>query len=253
ERMEQQSLPAPAVQAAMRAGGFRSLRIDGFARQDLYRQWIGSGEGMGVCVLDGSGRCYAARPGPQDPPELAAYLALVASRRPAITSARALLVAHADDGAAQLRLGTLLLELGCRRDTERLLAGAAAAGEPEARHQLARLCGLDGRLEEAHHWLEGVERRGQVQVTEGYVLFKERRHGEAVAVLESALRDGERLGDDRQRAQLFLGKALHECARDAEAIPLLQSLAAERLGTTFEGAALHTLAHIQNPDHGHTH
>ena len=88
-------------------------------------------------------------------------------------------------------------------------------------------------------------------VTEGYLLYKERRHAEAVAVLARALA-GE-LGDERPRARLFYGKALHEAGRDAEAEAELVALARDAVGTTFAGAALHTLAHLRNPDHGHTH
>jgi len=33
----------------------------------------------------------------------------------------------------------------------------------------------------------------------------------------------------------------------------LQALAAEGTGSTFEAAALHTLAHIKDPQLGHTH
>lgn len=88
--------------------------------------------------------------------------------------------------------------------------------------------------------------------TEGYVLFKERRHAEAVAVFEEALATG-RLGPERQRATLYLGKSLHEGRQDERAVPILERLSAEGTGSTFEAAARHTLGHIYNPDHGHTH
>jgi hypothetical protein len=52
---------------------------------------------------------------------------------------------------------------------------------------------------------------------------------------------------------LFLGKALHESGAESEATRVLQSLIAEGTGSTFEGAARHTLQHIQSPDHGHSH
>ena len=95
-------------------------------------------------------------------------------------------------------------------------------------------------------------RTGPALVSEGYVLFKERRHREAAAVLEQALAAGG-LGDERQRAVLYLGKALHEDQQDARAKPLLAALAAEGTGSTFEAAARHTLAHIADPQHGHSH
>ena len=90
------------------------------------------------------------------------------------------------------------------------------------------------------------------QVTEGYVLFKERRNAEAAVVLQTAL-DGNSLGDERQRALLFLGKALHEDKQDTRAVPILEALSAEGTGRTFEAAARHTLAHIRDPQHGHSH
>ena len=70
DRMEQASLSSEPVLAALQRHGFHSVRIDGFAQAVRYDQWVGGGEGMGVCVLDAAGRCYAARPGPQDPPEI---------------------------------------------------------------------------------------------------------------------------------------------------------------------------------------
>jgi uncharacterized protein HemY len=117
---------------------------------------------------------------------------------------------------------------------------------------LARLYALDGNLAAARRWLVDLPRTGPALVTEGYVLFKERRHAEAVVVLEAALARAD-LGGERQRAVLYLGKALHESKQDARAVPVLQALAAEGLGTTFEAAALHTLAHIRDPQHGHSH
>jgi hypothetical protein len=73
-----------------------------------------------------------------------------------------------------------------------------------------------------------------------------------VAVFEQALATNS-LGVDRQRALLYLGKALHENKQDERAIPLLEALAAEGTGSTFEAGALHTLGHLKNPQHGHTH
>jgi tetratricopeptide (TPR) repeat protein len=252
DRMERQALRDPAVLAALARGGFLALRIDGFAQQRLYDAWIGGGEGMGLCVLDGGGRPYACRPGPQDAPELAAYLDLCAARRPAVLAARAELAEGPEDPQAMHRLALLLLELGCRKETETLLVSAAQRGVLDAHHRLARLYALDGRLQRARQWLRTAVPSPAAQVTEGYVLYKERRHAEAAEVLDAALQQGG-LGDDRQRAALFYGKALHEAGRDPEAIAVLEALARERTGSTFEGAALHALAHIRNPEPGHTH
>jgi hypothetical protein len=36
-------------------------------------------------------------------------------------------------------------------------------------------------------------------------------------------------------------------------VPVLEALAAEGTGSTFEAVALHTLSHIRNPQHGHSH
>ncbi|MFM1874018.1 MAG: Tetratricopeptide repeat, partial [Planctomycetota bacterium] len=231
-------------------GELESYCLDGFAHADRYRTWVGSGEGIGVVVFDVEGRVLGARPGPQDPAELAAYLRLVVQLRPSVARARAELVA-APTPQAQLRLGALLLELGARRETERLLKAAAEAGEPDAAQLLARLCALEGRLDSARQWLARCPPSPGASVTLGYLLYKERRHAEAVASLARALVGD--LGPERPRARLFFGKALHESGRDAEAIPVLEALIADTAGTTFAGAAAHTLGHIRNPDHGHTH
>ncbi len=252
DRMEQHCLVAPPVLAALRRGDFASLRIDGFAAHELYARCVGAGEGMGIVVLDACGEVLATRPGPQDPPELAAYLDLIAARRDAIAQARAALQAEPADPDLALRLGALLLELGCRREPERLLLAAAAAGRDAAVVKLAHLYALDGDLVQARAWLTRARPSPATAVTEGYVLYKERRHAEAAAVLRTALAAGG-LGDDLPRARLFFGKALHESQCDEEAVPVLEALIRDHPATTWAGAAMHTLQHIRNPDHGHRH
>jgi tetratricopeptide (TPR) repeat protein len=222
-------------------------------RADLYRAWIGGGEGMGIAVLDALGRCYAARPGPQDPPELAAFLRGCTAARERLASLRRQLARPGVTPLDQHELGCVLLELGNRTESEALLLLAAKAGVADARHRLARLYALDGDVGKARTWLAGAPRTPPALVTEGYVRFKERRHADAVAAFEQALRDPGRLGADRQRALLYLGKALHEHKDDARATPILEALAAETTGSTFEAAALHTLGHIRDPQHGHAH
>lgn len=251
DRMQAQ-LTDPQVIAALGDGEFAAAVADGTVRARLYGQWIGGGEGMGIAVLDGGGNVYAARPGPQDPPELAAFLRLCAASRGDLAAARAA-AARPDAGPAEEhRLGCLLLQLGCRTQSEPLLLDAALAGIGDARHRLARLYALDGNVTAARRWLSGSPETAAARVTEGYVAFKERRHAAAVAAFEAALRASD-IGDDRQRALLYLGKALHEESQDQRAVPLLEALAREGTGSTFEAAAGHTLRHIRDPQHGHTH
>lgn len=252
DQMERRTLDDPVVLAALERGGFLSLRLDGFAQQRLRTGWLGQGEGMGVCVLDPAARVYAARPGPQAAAELAAWLDLVAARRPAVVAARQAQASAPRDPAACHRLGSLLLELGCRRDTEELLLTAAQGGIADARLQLARRCAQDGQLERARQWLRGVPPSPGAAVTEGCVLFEERRHQEAVQVLRAALQRGG-LGDDRECAQLFLGKALHETGSDRDAVAVLEALLAEGSTAPVAAAAARTLDHIRNPEPGHTH
>jgi len=248
----QGSLGDPAVLAALAAGDFAAVTCDGQQRARLFDQWIGGGEGMGIAVLDGEGRCYAARPGPQDPPELAAFLRRCVAARPDLATLRDMLAHPATAPLDQHQLGCLLLELGCRKQAEPLLLDAAMAGVADARHRLARLHALDGNVTAARRWLRDAPRTPVAQVTEGYVLFKERRHADAVAVFDAALAAGD-LGADRQRALLYLGKALHEAGLDGRAVPLLEALAAEGTGSTFEAAAWHTLGHLRDAGHGHAH
>lgn len=252
DRMETAVLRDAAVLDALRRGGFQSLRLDGFARQRLFAQWIGGGEGMGVCVLDAQGRAYAARPGPQDAPELAAFLDFAAAHRDDVLAARAELARAAADGLAEYRLGVLLLELGCRVGTDELLITAAQRGVVDAHHRLARLYALDGLVERSRQWLRSAVPSPERTVTEGYVLFKERRHAEAAAAFEQALQQGVG-GQDRLRARLYLGKALHEHGRDDEARQWLLALVADAPATTFGAAAAHTLTHMQDPTHDHSH
>jgi tetratricopeptide (TPR) repeat protein len=251
DRMEQNALRDAAVAAALREGGFHSARADGFKRQKLYEEWIGNGEGMGIAVVGHDADLLGARPGPQDAPELAAFLRLCAGKRAELAARRAA-QKPVPTPANEHALGTLLLQLGCRKQAEPLLVDAALAGRSQAAMELALLYGQDGRLVEARRWLKLAPAGPAAQVVDGYVAFKERRHQDAVRALETALQkdlpDGE-----RQRACLFLAKALHECGRSQQALEILRKLAAEGSGSTFEGAALHTIAHIESPDHGHTH
>ncbi|MBK8100505.1 MAG: hypothetical protein IPK26_25705 [Planctomycetes bacterium] len=251
DKMERQSLPTDEVLAALAAGDFRSVKVDGFERKQLYATWIGGGEGMGIAVLDPDANVWAARPGPQDPDELAAYLRLCTARRPALLAARARLEAAPDDARLKYELARLRLELGARVGTEALFVDAAMAGIHDARHRLARLHALDGNLLSARRWLQDSPKTAAAAVTEGYVLFKERRHAEAVVVLGKAL--DQQLGDERQRALLYYGKALHESGQDAAATQILGNLAAAGTGSTFEAAARHALQHMQSKDHGHSH
>ena len=248
----QARLDDPVVMAALARGGFQAVTCDGVARKRLYGAWIGGGEGMGVAVIDPAGQCYCARPGPQDPEQLAALLDLCARERSALADLRRRQAAAPRNPLLQHELGCLYLLLGCRVHSEPLLLEAATAGVAEARHRLARLYALDGNITAARRWLLAAPRTPAAMATEGYVLFKERRHAEAVEVFEEALATG-RLGAERQRAELYLGKSLHEDKQDERAVPILERLANEGTGSTFEAAARHTLGHIYNPDHGHTH
>lgn len=252
DRMEQNSLPSAPVVDALQRGGYWSARVDGFAHAARYDEWVSFGEGMGLCVIDAEGRCYAARPGPQDPPELAAWLQLVAAQRSKVAAARARVASAPRDPAANYELGGLWLELGYRKETEAVLRIAADGGIADAWQRLARLAVLGGQLEQARGYLAKAPDTAATAFTLGYLRYKERRHADAARILQAALQRPD-IGDDRQRIQLFLGKALHESGAEADATRVLQSLIAEGTGSTFEGAARHTLQHIQSPDHGHTH
>ncbi len=245
----QDSLGDPAVAAALADGAFDAVVADGKERARLCAEWVGGPDGMGIAVLDAAGRRYAARPGPQDPPELAAFLRRCAAKRADLARLSAA-VATAPLPTDQHALGCLMLELGNVRDAEPLLLAAATAGVADARHRLARLCAQDGDLTRARQWLATAPKTPAARVTEGYVLFKEKKPHDAATVLDAALRDGG-LGDDRQRATLFLGKALHDAKDDARAVQVLEALAGEGTGSTFEAAALHTLAHVQDAGHRH--
>lgn len=246
----QARIEAPVIMDALARGRFSAVIVDGVARRRLYGAWIGGGEGMGIAVLGADGTVYCARPGPQDPEQLAALLDLCAAERSTLRALRERQAAAPADPLLQHELGCLYLKLGCRVHSEPLLLDAATAGVAEARHRLARLYALDGDIISARRWLGAAPRTPAAMATEGYVLFKERRHADAVAVFREALAAGV-LDDERQRAQLYLGKSLHEGRQDDLAVPILEALAHNAKGTVFEAAARHTLGHIYNPTHDH--
>ena len=252
DRMERECLPAPETQAALARNGFVSARVDGFEQRRLYSEWVGGGEGMGLCVLDASGRPYAARPGPLDAAEIAALLDLCGKQRERVLALRQ---RHAEaplDPRICHELGCTLLELGCRVGAEPLLLQAAQGGELDAHHRLARLHALDGHVVRARQWLRTALPSPAADVTLGYVLFKERRYREAIAQL-SRPADDATLGDDSLRARLYLGKSLHEAGDDVSARTVLTRLSQDAKGTTFGAAADHSLSHLDKKDHGHTH
>lgn len=253
DRMEKEVLKNSAVELALDAGRFRTARVDAFARQDLYAAWVGSGEGMGIAVLDTAGRCYGARPGPQDPPELEAFLRLCASRRQPLVVAQGLLDARPEDPDAMIRLAEIFLELGARVRAEPLLLAAAEQRPLRVAPLMSLLHGQDGRLQAARKWLEQAPAGPQRDVIDGYLCFKERRHEEAITLLRGALAQGGLPEREQLRARLYLGKALQESGQPAEALAVLRSLLAEARGTVFAGAAEHTIEHIKNPNQGHTH
>lgn len=233
-----------AVLAALRDGDFVAVIADADVRARLHDEWLGGRDGFGVAVLDAQGEPYGGRPGPQDADELAAFVRACAARRQDLASLRAMVAQPAVAPLDQHALGCLYLELGCRRKAEEQLIPAATAGVADARHRLARLCALDGNVAQARRWLQGAPGTPAAKVTEGYVLFKERQFARAAEVLHAALQNG-RVGDDRQFAMLYLGKAWHEDRRDELAVPLLESLAAEGTGSIAEAGARHVLRHVR--------
>ncbi len=232
------------VLAALREGDFVAVVASADTHARLHDEWLGGRDGFGVAVLDAQGSPYAGRPGPQDADELAAFVRTCAARREVLASRRAMVEQPAVAPLDQHALGCLYLELGCRRKAEEQLIPAATAGVVDARHRLARLHALDGNVEQARRWLQGAPGTPAAKVTEGYVLFKEREFARAAKVLHDALQAG-RVGDDRQFAMLYLGKAWHEDRRDDLAVPLLESLAAEGTGSVAEAGARHVLRHVR--------
>ena len=252
DRMERECLGSPIVLEALRRGGFSSVRLDGFQQQRLYGDWIGGGEGMGLCVLDRQGKPYAARPGPLDPPEVAALLDACAAQRGRIAELSAAVAVDPTNATLCHELGCVLLELGCRVGAEPLLLQAAHGGAMDAHHRLARLYALDGHVVRARQWLRTSLPSPAADVTLGYVLFKERRYLEAAQMLANPAKDPS-LGDDALRARLYLAKSMIQSGDKEAARAVLVPLSRDARGTTFGAAADHSLAHLDSGDHDHTH
>lgn len=253
--MAENALGDPMVLAALDAHGFVGARVDGAspAGHAKYAQWVRGGEGAGIAIIDPQGRCWAARPGPQDPAELAAMLRNAAANREPIAALRARLAAAPEDPALQHALGVRLLELGCRVESEVLLRAADRGGVEDARHRLARLFALDGDCIEAREWLRDAVITPPALVTFGYVLFKEGRHGHAARVLGDVVDRGELPPAEDRRARLYLGKSVHMAGDDPTATRVLEQLIVDAPGTIYAAAAQHTLNHLNDPQPDHRH
>lgn len=236
------------VGAALAAGDWVAACVDATNHERLLPEWVGGRDGFGFAIVDAAAQPWAARPGPLDADELAAWLRLCASSRAALLQAKAASEASPADPTAQFELGRLALQLGARRLAEAGLSVAALGGVMDARHRLAKLYALDGDLAKARRWLAGAAPTPAMRLTEGYLLWKERRYDEAAAALEAALA-GKQLGDERQWAVLYLGKVWHEQRRDDRAAALLEALVREGTGSLPEASAAHTLRHVRGEPH----
>jgi hypothetical protein len=236
-------LADPRVAGALRAGGFVAVVVDAAAHDRLVPVWVGGRDGFGTAVVDAAGQPYAARPGPMDADEFAAFVRLCTARRGEFASLRQ--AAEQGGPTEHHAFGCLCLELGARAPAETHLVQAALGGVVDARRRLAHLFALDGNLTTARRWLAGAPPTPAAQATEGYLLWKERRYDDAARVLQAALATGQ-LGAERQRAVLFLAKAWHDARRDDRAEPLLVALVAEGTGSLAEAQAAHVLRHLRD-------
>ncbi|MFM1870614.1 MAG: hypothetical protein RL398_36 [Planctomycetota bacterium] len=236
------------VAAALAAGGFVAACVDSAEHERLVPEWVGGRDGFGFAIVDSAARPWAARPGPLDADELAAWLRFCAAHRDELRRLLAACESSPADPTANHALGRLALQLGHRRLAEEALSAAALGGVMDARHRLAKLYALDGDLTKARRWLAGAAATPAMRLTEGYVLWKERRYDEAAAALEAALA-GRQLGDERQWAVLYLGKVWHDLRQDDRAAALLDVLVGEGTGSLPEASAAHTLRHLRGEPH----
>jgi hypothetical protein len=237
---------------------FAHCRVDAERELAALRRAVGGSErrgaGLATCLLDAHGDALAISVGMLDERGFAAFVAHARSVQRELAAHLALpepersvaLAAHwAHSGRSDLANARLHALTDADASATRALGAAG----------LARLAAQDGDVARAQQWLAVGDALPQTErlqqqraLTAALVALARRAPREALAALARSPAP-----DDVAEHLLCLGRACHECGDKAGALRTLAELQARFPATTYATAAAREVAHVLDPDHGHSH
>ena len=259
---------AQADVARVANGRFVCVRIDVDAKPDLFDATIGGRGGLATCVVDADGDVVSALHGFAGPEPFRRFLEAADRGYPALAAAREDSAREPADLTKLHRLGEAYRKLDSLRRAEACYRKVLDAGAAEPRpilaschERLARFRIMRGKNLEARKHLEAyraLDPQGalpwtdRILLTEGLTLALERRHREAAAVLQEALKRFPS-SEEADHLTFALGFALHQDRLDKPALEILES-GVKRFPESFWIPAMkEQIEHLRNPQPDHTH
>lgn len=237
---------------------FAHCRVDAERELAALRRALGGsqrrGAGLATCLLDAHGEALAISVGMLDERGFAAFVEHARTLQHELAARLA-----QPEPARSLALAAHWARSGRNDLASARLQALADAEEPIARALgaagLARLAVQDGDVARAQQWLAvgdplpQTERLQQQRaLTAALVALARRAPREALAALARPPAP-----DEIAEHLLCLGRACHECGDKAGALRALTELQARFPATTYATAAAREVAHVLDPDHGHSH
>jgi tetratricopeptide (TPR) repeat protein len=266
--MEEETLRHADVVAASKR--FVGVKVDVDRRPDFYQGTVGGRGGLATCVLDTTNDVVSAVTGFIPADEYVRFLVRAERGHAALREAREAAASRPGDADSMSALAETYLRLESRRRAEECYEGAiqlgAKAGKAGAsmvlcHERLARLAVVRGRNKEARGHLAEVRRldpegktgkADRLLLTEAIALGIERRHLEAVRLLEDGLK-GHPASEEADYMRFVLGFVLHQLPDDKRALEVLEDLVRSFPASAWIKTAKEQIGHIKNPQPDHTH
>jgi tetratricopeptide (TPR) repeat protein len=237
-----------------RLSAFVPVFVDMAARPELFDRTVGGKGALGTAVVDAALDPVSVLPGYAGAADFLRFLDAAQKGYPRLKEARA----KAVDAPGLHALGDVYRDLESPRRAEACWREASGRGHGASHERLARALVLRGKNLEARAQLEAFRKAGldagrdRAGLTEGMILALERRHAEAVRVLDDALRSHP-ASEEADQMLLALGFVRHQLGEDARAIEMLESLLARFPSSPWAPEAKARIGHIRNPPPDHEH
>lgn len=238
------------VEVGRRLKSFVAVFVDMEARPELFDATVGGKGALGTAVVDAALDPVSVLPGYAAASDFLRFLDRAEKGYPALKAARGT--------ATPLALGDLYRDLQSPRRAEACWGEGASKGDALCHERLARALVLRGKNLDARRHLEafrastpaaGLDRAA---FTEGLILTLERKHAEAVRVLDQALA-AHPASPEGDQILLSLGYVRHMAGEDAKAIGILESLPKRFPASPWVAEAKLRIEHIKNPPPDHEH